>query len=85
MFMDYDEFYAGSDVERRMKYRLAWSVAVFIELGAPHVKDRPWENLKQDYLKGIVQTRDMRKATAMVLGEEGKMDRFVEDWKNFWR
>lgn len=31
--MSYEEFYAGSDDDRRLKYRLAWSVAVFLEKG----------------------------------------------------
>lgn len=33
--MNYEEFYAGTDEERRLKYRLAWSVAVFLEKGQP--------------------------------------------------
>lgn len=31
--MNYEEFYAGSDEDRLLKYRLAWSFAVFLEKG----------------------------------------------------
>jgi hypothetical protein len=82
--MDYKEFYAGSDAERKLKYRLAWSIAFFIEKGAPKVRFRPFENLKKDYIEGLLETHDMRKATGAAFGSADKLKNFISEWKKFW-
>ena len=85
MMMDYDEFYGGTDVERNVKYRLAWSIAVFLEKGAPEVRFQPFKNLKADYVKALLKTHDMRRATiAALLGDEDKTKLFVREWVKFW-
>ena len=84
--MNYDEFYGGTDVERRVKYRLAWSIAVFIEKGAPDVRFQPFANLKADYVKALLKTHDMRQATiAALLGDEDKTKLFIREWVKFWQ
>lgn len=84
--MDYGEFYSGDAFERRMKYRLAWSVARFIEHGAGKVRFDPFKNLKQDYMSAIVDMRgDMRAATAKAFGSDEKQKLFVEEWAKFWK
>ena len=86
MMMDYEEFYGGTDVERRVKYRLAWSIAVFLEKGAPEVRFQPFKNLKADYVKALLKTQDMRQATiAALLGDEDKTKLFVREWVKFWQ
>ena len=86
MMMDYDEFYAGDDVERRVKYRLAWSLAVFLERGAPNVRFEPFKSLKDDYVKALLKTHDMRQATiAALLGDRDKTRLFVSEWVKFWQ
>ena len=86
MLMDYDEFYAGDDVERHVKYRLAWSLAVFLEKGAPKVRFNPFGTLKDDYVKTLLKTRDMRKATmSALLGDEDKTKLFISEWVKFWQ
>lgn len=82
--MDYEQFYGGTDFERRLKYRLAWSVAVFLEKGADKVRFRPFAKLKDDYLDALVRTRDMRQATAAAFRNEDTLKLFVAEWKNFW-
>ena len=85
MMMDYNEFYDGSDVERHVKYRLAWSIAVFLEKGAPEVRFQPFKSLKADYVKALLKTHDMRQATiAALLGDEDKTKLFVSEWVKFW-
>ncbi|MBR2837147.1 MAG: hypothetical protein IKE55_00010, partial [Kiritimatiellae bacterium] len=85
MMMDYDEFYGGSDAARRMKYRLAWSIAVFVEKGAPEVRFRPFAKLKADYFEALLESRDMKRATlAALLGDADKAKLFVEEWVKFW-
>ena len=86
MMMDYGEFYGGTDVERHVKYRLAWSIAVFLEKGAPEVRFQPFKSLKADYVAALLKTHDMRQATiAALLGDEDKTKLFVREWVKFWQ
>ena len=83
--MDYEQFYAGSDFERRLKYRLVWSVAVFLEKGADKVRFQPFANLKRDYFVALFQTHDMRQASASAFGDADKLRLFLSEWLKFWR
>jgi len=83
--MDYKLFYGGTDSERHLKYRLAWSIAVFIEKGAPLVRFEPFNNLKQDYIEALLKTHDMRQATDSAFGSSDKLAQFVTEWKRFWK
>lgn len=83
--MDYEEFYAGDNHQRRFKYRLAWSVAWFIERGAPKVRFGPFRNLKRDYMASLLECRDMRKATSEAFGTGEKMELFVREWLKYWK
>lgn len=84
MAMDYEQFYSGSAEERHLKYRLAWSIAVFIEKGAPDVRFQPFKNLKRDYVDALFKTRDMREATVSAFKSSENLARFVAEWKKFW-
>jgi hypothetical protein len=83
--MDYAQFYSGTDEERHLKYRLAWSVAYFIEKGAHKVRFNPFENLKRGYMSALLETRDMHKATERAFGDMQRLKKFVEEWKRFWK
>ena len=85
LFMDYDQFYAGSDFERRLKYRLAWSVAVFLEKGAEKVRFRPFAKLKGDYFDELFRSRDMSRATSAAFRNADTLKLFVSEWKDFWK
>lgn len=82
--MDYGAFYGGDDAARRLKYRLAWSVAVFLEKGAPKVRFQPFKNLKRDYVETLIETQDMRRATSAAFGTDENLALFVSEWKRFW-
>ena len=83
--MDYAEFYAGTDAERRLKYRMAWSIAVFIEKGSREVRHDPFKTLKADYVEALFATRDMRKATSAAFGDKDRLQLFVSEWLRFWK
>jgi hypothetical protein len=84
--MDYVEFYSGDDEERRLKYRLAWSVARFIEHGAANVRFEPFKNIKRDYMSALVEGRgDMHAATDKAFGSPEKLELFVEEWAKYWK
>ena len=86
MQMDYPEFYSGTDFERRLKYRLALSIAFFIEKGASKVRFDPFKNLKRDYMAALVKSRgDMQYATKAAFGSEERLNLFVLEWKKFWK
>ena len=82
--MDYREFYSGSDEERMLKYHLAWSVAYFIEIGAPDVRFQPFKNLRCDLMKALVRTRDRNEASKKVLTGQMQED-LVAEWLSFWK
>ena len=85
LLMNYEQFYDGSDLERRFKYRLAWSVVRFIEQGADKVRLKPFAGLKKRYMEALVETRDMRKATSAAFVDADLLKRFVAEWKKFWK
>jgi len=82
--MDYAQFYAGDDAARRLKYRLAWSIAYFIENGAPEIRFQPFKDLKKDYIAALIDTRDMREATVRAFKSKDRLDLFIAEWKRFW-
>ena len=83
--MDYAEFYAGSSTERHLKYRLAWSVAVFVEKGVRKVRHDPFKTLKADYIEALFDTKDMTKATSAAFGNMDRLKLFVSEWLRFWK
>ena len=83
--LDYEALYAGTDEERRLKYRLAWSVAVFLEKGAPDVRFRPFKGVKRDYLAALLATRDPRQATAAAFRDSDTLKLFQSEWLRWWR
>ena len=85
MKMGYKEFYDGTDAERRVKYRLAWSMARFIEKGAPDIRFKPFKDLKSDYIESLLKKQDMSVATAEAFGSEEKLKLFVAEWVKFWK
>ena len=85
LMMDYEQFYGGSEFERRFKYRLAWSIVKFIEKGADEVRLKPFEGLKKRYMEALIETRDMRKATSAAFKDEDLLKKFVAEWKKFWK
>ena len=84
LMMDYEQFYGGSDLERRFKYRLAWSVVRFIEKGADEVRLKPFAGLKERYMKTLIETRDMHQATMAAFKDPDLLKDFVAEWRKFW-
>ena len=84
MIMDYSQFYDGSDEARELKYRLAWSIAYFLEKGAPLVRHKPFEGIRAKYLKALVESRSMRDATCLAFSDD-MMSKLVTEWLKFWK
>lgn len=82
--MDYSDFYAGSDFERHIKYRLAWSIAVFLEHGAPDIRFDPFGKWKSDYFDALFETRDPRQATAAAFRRPADAEMLRSEWRRWW-
>ena len=85
LMMDYGQFYDGSDLERRFKYRLAWSIVRFIEKGADDVRLKPFEGLKNRYMDALIETRNMQRATSAAFKDADLLKKFIAEWKKFWK
>jgi len=85
MMMDYAQFYAGTDTQRRTNYRLAWSVVYFMEHGMRDVSHDPFRDLKRLYFQEHARSKDMRKATLAAFGSEERLILFCNEWKKFWK
>lgn len=82
--MDYADFYSGTTQERALKYHIAWSVAYFLQIGAPEVRFQPFKDLRSDLLHALVRTRSRSEASKAVLtGEMQKQ--LVAEWLYFWK
>ena len=82
--MDYPDFYSGSSEERIFKYHIAWSVAYFLQVGAPKVRFQPFKNLRADLMKALVRTRRRDEAVKVVIADEMQKELIVE-WLSFWK
>lgn len=84
LMTDYEQFYSGTVAVRRLKYRLVWSVVRFIERGADDVRLKPFAGLKERYFETLLETHDMRRATAAAFKDEDTLKLFVREWQKFW-
>ena len=63
---------------------MAWSVAYFLQVGAPDVRFRPFENLRGDLLRAIVRTRSRDEASKAVMTEQVQKN-LIGEWLTFWK
>ena len=82
--LNYQEFYDGTQEEIAARYRLAWSLAYFLEVGAPKVRFQPFADLRRDYVKALVDTRSMDEADRAVFSDEFR-EQFIAAWLAFWK
>lgn len=82
--LDSAAFYDGTDAERRLKYRLAWSVAVFLEKGAPDVRFAPFKDVTRDYVQALLATHDPHAATDAAFRSEENAKLFRTEWLRWW-
>ena len=82
--MDYAEFYSGTQEERILKYHIAWSLAYFLQVGAPEVRFQPFKDLRRDLLSALVLTRRRDEASKAVLTEQVQND-LIAEWLSFWK
>lgn len=84
MSMDYAAFYADGGEQAAMNYRLAWSMAYFLEVGAPRLRFQPFASVRADYAAALVSARDPREADRLVWTDERRAA-FIDAWRAFWK
>ncbi len=84
MRMNYAQFYSGSSAERQLKYRMAWSIACFLEKGAPKIRFEPFKNVRKTYVESLLRHQDPVRATAEAFGSSDAFRKFIAEWKKFW-
>ncbi len=82
--LGYEDFYSGTQEDIAARYRLAWSLAYFLEIGAPKIRFQPFANLRRDYVKALVETRSPEQAGRITL-EGDFCKQLIAAWLNFWR
>ena len=82
--LDYGEFYDGTQEEIAARYRVAWALAYFLEVGAPKIRFQPFADLRRDYVKALVDTRSMGEADRTVFSYEFR-EHFIAAWLDFWK
>ena len=82
--MDYAEFYSGSNEDRILKYHIAWSIAYFLQVGAPEVRFQPFRDLRSDMMKTLVRTRRRDEALKVVMTDDMQRE-LVAEWLSFWK
>ena len=84
LMMDYPKFYSGTNEERIFKYHIAWSIAYFLQIGAPEVRFQPFRNLRSDLMKELVRTRSCDEAMKSIFTSE-MLREFIAEWMSFWK
>lgn len=85
MKMNLEQFYAGSDDERHLRYRLAWSIVWFLEKGADKVRFQPFKEVKRDYFMTLLATKDPIAATAAAFQSSDLLVKFCDEWVRYWK
>lgn len=84
MVTDGQAFYDGTPEEVRLKYRIAWSLAYFLEKGAPKVRFQPFKDVTKNYIQALLRHQDCKRATLEAFGTEDNFKLFIAEWKKFW-
>ena len=81
--MSYEDFYAGTDQDRLLKYSLAWGFCYFLNRGAPLVRNKPYADILPTYLAALRETGSGAAATAAAFADVN-FDALERDFREFW-
>lgn len=80
---DYPGFYGGTDADRNFKYALAWSVAYYLQKGAPQERNTPFKSILPTLAATLARTRSYQQATQDAFSKVD-MSVFQENFREFW-
>lgn len=82
--MSYEQFYAGSNEQRKTNYFLAWATVYYLRKGLPAGKKVAWIGLCDRYADALWKLKNGDAATVAAF-EGVDMDAFTADFRDFWK
>ena len=83
LWMDYADFYDGTDAARRLKYAMAWGLAYYFQKGIAADRQSPFKDVLEDYAEALALTRDTQQASLLAFADID-MDSLQADFRDFW-
>ncbi len=82
--LDYEQFYAPDEEERKRNYGLAWALIYYLQKGARAEKRSDHRQILTRYANAVSETGDPGKATAAAFADVD-MTAFEKDFTEFWK
>lgn len=80
----HQQFYAGTLEDVKARYNLAWSLAYFLQVGAPKVRFQPFKDLRGDYIAELVANPKDPGSVFEHVFTRSKLDKLINEWVEFW-
>lgn len=80
---DYETFYGGESLERKVKYATAWGLAYYLQKGAPQERNTPFKDILPKFAASLAETHNYQMATAEAL-KGIDMRVFQDNFREFW-
>ena len=80
---DYETFYKGDLLEKKLKYAAVWGLAYYLQKGAPQERNTPFKSILSDFADALAETRNYALATSAAF-EKVDMNVFQENFREFW-
>lgn len=83
LWMDYADFYDGTDAARQLKYAIAWGLVYYFQKGIAADRQSPFKDVLEDYMEALSLTRDTQQASLLAFAEID-MAKLQSDFQDFW-
>jgi len=84
LFASYDQFYGGTDAERRLKYAMAYGIVYYLQKSKQQEREAPYAWLIDNYAETLQKANDYQEANQRLFEKIDIAD-FVEKFSAFWR
>ena len=84
LLASYDQFYGGTDAERRLKYAMAYGIVYYLQKSKLQERNAPYAWMIDTYAETIKKSSDYQEANQRLF-EKIDMADFVEKFSAFWR
>jgi hypothetical protein len=80
---DYEAFYGGEMMERRLKYAAVWGLAYYLQKGAPLERNTPFKSILPDFAASLAATHSYQAATSEAF-KKIDVRVFQDNFREFW-
>jgi len=84
LFMNYAQFYAGTDADRRRNYALAWGLIYYLRKAAPQLEKKDYAAISNLYCDALVKSGNPAAATTAAF-KNIDMTALANDMAAFWK